>query len=248
MSTPSTDVPRSGHIALFGVTLSWSIARTRKSPRMFVADAYQRPYRVHLGPGPNWVKPDDHWINVDIDPRWGDIVVDFQDFKSFPIEDGSVDCIYGSHVFEHMSIWVTDKLLSECHRILQPGGVLRMVLPDVEKSIHEYVSRDASFPLFKRRRERAANVYGLDYTLFDCLREDFLSRSGQSSLLGRGALAHQNAWDYESIERDLNRAGFAVVERSMLSGSRYNQFAFEGSYKCEALEMDRSLYVDAQKR
>ena len=213
----------------------------------FDIDAFEKPYCLHIGPGPNWSKPNDKWINVDIDPKWGDIVVDFKNFSSFPLLTNSVECIYGSHVFEHMSIWITDSLFSECHRILQPGGVLRLVLPDVEKSIREYIAGNLNFSLFKRRKERAKLNYGVDYTVFDCLREDFISRSGQENLLGENALAHQNAWDYESIQNDRLRAGFSQVCRSGLKQSKSSKFPFEGSYACEALEEDRSLYVEATK-
>jgi hypothetical protein len=85
---------------------------------------------------------------------------------------------------------------------------MRLILPDVEKSIMEYVKKNAEFDLFKRRTKRAKHLK--DYTMFDCLREDFLSRSGQP-ILGDRALAHQNAWDFESIRRDLLTAGFSEI-------------------------------------
>ena len=40
------------------------------------------------------------------------------------------------------------------------------------------------------------------------MREDFLSPNGQASLLGKDTLAHQNAWDFETISVHLQRAGF----------------------------------------
>ena len=238
---------KNGNIGLFGVTLKWNLQRTKPSGRSFNPSPFELPYRIHLGPGPNWTKPNNHWINVDIDPKWGDMVVDFQNFQGFPLKSDTTACIYGSHVFEHMSTWVADIVFSECYRVLQPGGVLRLILPDAEKSIREYLAGNQDFPLFRRRRERAKARYNLEYTLFDCLREDFLSRAAQTALLGQNALAHQNAWDFASISSDLRRAGFSKIHRCDFKQSTCDYFGFEGSYECEALQNDRSLYVEAVK-
>ena len=238
---------KSGEIYAFGKLIEWKIGPARYKPKKFYPESFTYPYRLHLGPGPRWVKPSSQWINVDVDPKWGDLVIDFQRFAGLPLENESVECIYGSHVFEHMSIWVTDAVFAECFRVLKPGGCLRIVIPDAERSIREYLAGNADYPIFQRRTKRAKNKYGVEYTLFDCLREDFVSRSSQQNLLGTGALAHQNAWDFDSISRDLKAAGFSEVNKVGLSKSNSSHFDFEGSYVCEALQEDRSLYVEAYK-
>lgn len=218
-----------------------------QKPKPVELSAFSAPYKIHLGPGPNWTKPDNHWVDVDIDPKRGDVVVDFGQFTSFPLADNCVSCIYGSHVFEHMSIYTSQTVFEECFRVLQPGGTLRLILPDVEKSIREYISGNADFEIFKRRAERADKNWGAkEYTLFDCLREDFLSRSGQP-ILGQQALAHQNAWDFETIKKDLLVAGFKTVEKTSFQKSKTGDFSFEGTYPSEANEQERSLYVEAFK-
>jgi predicted SAM-dependent methyltransferase len=47
-----------------------------------------------------------------------------------PYGDGEVDAIYSSHTLEHLYLSDAENLLKECHRILVPGGVLRLALPD----------------------------------------------------------------------------------------------------------------------
>ncbi|GAK93147.1 hypothetical protein JCM19298_1866 [Nonlabens ulvanivorans] len=175
--------------------------------------------------------------------------MNFQEFESLPLEDNSVTAVYGSHVFEHMSIFTTPKVFSEIHRVLKKDGVFRLILPDAEKSIHEYVKGNKDFLLFKRRKERAAINYNRDYTLFECLREDFLSPSGQVNLLGKNSLAHQNAWDYNTILSDLVTAGFekAKISKSAFQKSQSDVFSFEGTYLSEANEDYRSLYVEVFK-
>lgn len=205
--------------------------------------------KLNLGPGPNWVKPDETWLDVDVDSDFGDIIVDFQKFERLPFPDDTVTCVYGSHVFEHISIFKSQLVFNEIFRVLKPNGIFRLVLPDAEKSIHEYVNGNKDFELFKRRRERAKQFYGKEYTLFECLREDFLSPSGQTELLGENALAHQNAWDYNTIHSNLLEAGFSTdkIKRVNFKESQTSLFDFEGSFESEANQDYRSLYVEAIK-
>jgi SAM-dependent methyltransferase len=233
-----------GSATIGKVSVQWQV---ETKPKALELAGVATPYKIQLGPGRNWTKPDRHWVDVDADPDRGDIVVNFGEFNAFPLPDASTSVIYGSHVFEHMSIYTSQRVFEECVRVLEPGGTLRLILPDVEKSIHEYIARNAEFPLFKRRAERAAKTWGVgNYTVFDCLREDFLSRSGQR-VLGQQALAHQNAWDFEAINKDLRSAGFREVTRSGFQESAVPSFDFEGAFPSEANESDRSLYVEATK-
>ncbi len=205
--------------------------------------------KLNFGPGPNWEKPNNGWLSVDVDPNLGDIIIDFKEFEKLPFKDGSIACVYGSHVFEHMSIFTTPKVFSEVYRVLKKDCAFRLILPDAEKSIKEYVNGNKDFLLFKRRSERAKLNYNKDYTLFECLKEDFLSPSGQVSLLGKNSLAHQNAWDFDTIHSDLTLAGFNSnkVKKMSFKNSQVSFFSFEGSYPSEANEDYRSLYVEALK-
>lgn len=60
--------------------------------------------------------------------------------KRLPFPDQSVDAVYFSHVLEHLHLDEGKHLLTECHRILKPGGVIRVVVPDTEHYIANYLS------------------------------------------------------------------------------------------------------------
>jgi hypothetical protein len=124
------------------------------------------------------------------------------------------------------------------------------VIPDVERSIKEYINRNHNYKLFKQETARAKNKYNKDYTIFECLREDFISPTGQPHLLGKEALAHQNAWDYETICKDLQIAGFKKTNITKMEYqiSQSKHFIFEGTYSSEANASYRSLYVEAIKK
>lgn len=59
--------------------------------------------------------------------------------KQFPWASSSVDCVYASHVFEHLSARVAENFMNETHRVLRPGGVLRIVVPDLLYHARKYV-------------------------------------------------------------------------------------------------------------
>jgi SAM-dependent methyltransferase len=230
---------KKGSVALGPIELRWEMRR-REAPAPSVARTVPRfdpPYALHIGPGPQWTKPDPKWLTVDVDPARADIVVNFNEFEEFPLASASVDAIYASHVFEHISVYRCPRVLAECHRVLVPGGTIRIVVPDVATSIAHYVAKDEQFALFERRRRRAADAYGESYTLFECLKEDFISRNSQRELLGE-QLAHQNAWDFESLSAALVRAGFekSAVHRTAFRSTSCTRFDFEGTYASEAID------------
>lgn len=206
-------------------------------------------YKLHLGPGENWIKPSSDWLTVDADRRRGDIVINFNKKTKLPLKDSSVSAIYGSHVFEHINIFHAPLVFKELYRVLCEGGFLRIIIPDVRKSIIEYINGNTEFSLFKRRTVALKERFGYkEISLFECLKGDFISPSGQPKLFGIEGLAHQNAWDYEAIVLELNRAGFmGGVMLKSFKKSDCQDFSFEGTYHSEANEYERSLYIETKK-
>jgi SAM-dependent methyltransferase len=206
--------------------------------------------KLHFGPGRGWNKPSPEWKTVDVDPSRSDIVIDFNKHFQLPFDNNSVSAIYASHVFEHMGIFAAPRTLCECFRVLCEGGVLRIIIPNVRKSIEEYLKGNVEYPLFVRRREFWKNRMGIeDITIFEALKGDFISPTGQPDLLGKEALAHQNAWDFEAMVMELSRAGFSKnkILQKDFQQSDCPDFIFEGTYPSEANERERSLYVEARK-
>lgn len=114
--------------------------------------------KLHLGCGPHFLED---WINVDyslgakvahtpligtlsrvfglfrID--WNPGIVLHNLAKPLPWPDDSVDFIYSSHTLEHLRREDGEQLLHECHRVLKPGGVLRVVVPDLRSCVDAYL-------------------------------------------------------------------------------------------------------------
>lgn len=86
------------------------------------------PLRIHIG----GKEPREGWKILNIQPGPGvDFVGDCVNLSQFAA--GSVHEIYASHVYEHLSYQgELQRALSEAHRILESGGVLRISVPDIE--------------------------------------------------------------------------------------------------------------------
>ena len=73
--------------------------------------------------------------------------------NALPYEDKAVSFILAEHVVEHVRYREAVVFMQECHRILVPGGVLRIIMPSVERimkyadnSYIKFVSRWSQFP------------------------------------------------------------------------------------------------------
>ncbi len=52
--------------------------------------------------------------------------------KRFPFDDNSIDCAFTSHMLEHVHPDYIPHIFGELNRVLKPGAILRVVLPDLE--------------------------------------------------------------------------------------------------------------------
>lgn len=78
------------------------------------------------------------WINLDVSPADANVMaVDINGGLPFSAEFAAI--CYSSHVLEHLDKAGACNLISECFRVLKRGGVIRLVLPDLEALVREYL-------------------------------------------------------------------------------------------------------------
>ena len=150
---------------------------------------------VHLGCG-DVILPG--FVNVDVRALHRvDVVHDCRDL-SFLSPD-SCELIYACHLLEHF--WPTEaaEALSQWHRVLRPGGVLRLAVPDFEAICRLYRS---GFDVSRLR----GLLYGS--RTFPDYPED----------------THHSCWDFRSLEKELRRAGFHSVARYNWKETEHAQF------------------------
>ena len=90
-----------------------------------------RERRLHWGCGP--VRPQE-WLNADIESGAGiDVSADIR--KGLPLESDSFDYAVSHHALQQLDVYAALDALVELHRVLVPGGVLRLGLPDLDRAI-----------------------------------------------------------------------------------------------------------------
>lgn len=83
-----------------------------------------------------WTHKLEGFINIDIDPNVNpDLVCDA---SKLPFVDNSIDEIYAGHLLEHFTLKEGHCALSEWKRVLKPGGIITITVPDAEKGLNEY--------------------------------------------------------------------------------------------------------------
>lgn len=80
----------------------------------------------------------DDWTNIDLESA-GPGVRQYDLRRGLPYEDDSFDGVYHSHVLEHIEPGHAAAMIAECRRVLRPGGILRVVVPDLEGIARSYL-------------------------------------------------------------------------------------------------------------
>lgn len=90
---------------------------------------------LNLGCGNRFHK---EWVNLDSHAA-AEGVIQWRLTDALPFPDRSFDAVYHSHLLEHFPKSYALKFIGECHRILMPGGIMRVVVPDLERSARTYL-------------------------------------------------------------------------------------------------------------
>jgi predicted SAM-dependent methyltransferase len=99
--------------------------------RRMVADylARSRPAKLNIGCGDH---PLPGWLNSDCDAIMPPGALYLDAARPFPLASGSFDFIFSEHMIEHVPLAGAVNMLRECHRILRPGGRIRIATPRLE--------------------------------------------------------------------------------------------------------------------
>lgn len=79
------------------------------------------------------------WINLDLVSTNSAVKVwDLR--KGFSFSNNSIDVCYSSHFLEHLSQSEAAQVIHDCFRVLRQGGMIRLVVPDLEAVVHAYLN------------------------------------------------------------------------------------------------------------
>lgn len=200
-----------------------SVVRNR---RMFIpARAVRGQEYLNLGCGHF---PHDDFINLDwIWNRRVQIVWDLG--RGIPLDDASLRGIFSEHCLEHLPLDVGGRVLGECHRVMRPGGTLRIVVPDGEMYLSGYTARtrgDATITLPFSDHDEYRGVYTPIMSVNRIFHEH----------------EHRFIYDYETLRCLLEMNGFVDIERSGFRQGRDTKLLIDREERAP-----ESLYVEATR-
>jgi len=95
----------------------------------------QRGLLVNIGCGRR-IHPD--WHNLDLHSNVPG-VIECDVTKGVPVADGAARAVYSAALFEHIRRPDVNGFLAECARILEPGGLIRLAVPDFRQQVEAYL-------------------------------------------------------------------------------------------------------------
>lgn len=139
---------------------------------------------LHVGCGKNRLAG---WINADVHPGT-DLIVFLE--RRLPFFANSLRRIFMEHVLEHVPFSTGVFFLREARRVLMPGGVIRIAMPDLDDLIDGYQN---------------------DWRRFDWVNwpaHHFIQTRAEMINIAFRWWGHQHLYNREELERALHDAGF----------------------------------------
>ena len=179
------------------------------------------------------------WLSVGFPPA--ELVLDLR--WGLPFADAAADRVYSALALEHL-VYPDDarRVVRDVRRVLRPGGVARVIVPDLEVYLRAYVRGDRAF---FRAHERWFAWARHTRTPLDVI--NAMVGAG----LARGPAdhdGHRTGYDLATLTTLLRDAGFSSIERRGYQDSPYPELRIDHTsadagltYEGESL----NLFVEA---
>ena len=205
-------------VRIGNVVLPWRRSRIRRLRR-------ERDVLVNVACGP-FLLPG--FVNLDVFAVSRDVVL-WDCRTSLPLADGACRGVRVEQFLEHLE--TREELpafLSDVRRVLRPGGVLRVIVPDAERYLRAYCRSD----LTGFRELGVPDKFPPDLpTRMDIINHTFHQWE-----------EHRWGYDFETLAHRLGAAGFACIRKMAFGKSVEPMLARD-----RAQHAPYSLYVDAVK-
>ena len=141
-----------------------------------------------------------------------------------PFRENTFEGVFSEHCMEHLNPWDSYSLLFDIFRVLQPGGVVRIIVPDAEKYVEFY----------NRRRAGSDTTDMAEFNSW---------QSGAEALRGLTCyLGHYTLFDFELLRDMCLEVGFCDITRSSFGISKVKELNKDAEDRAW-----NSLYLEAKK-
>lgn len=161
------------------------------------------PVMLNVGCGTDYKQG---WVNIDnnSDNNIEKLDLNWDLRNPLPYDDSSVDFIFNEHFVEHLTVEESQIAIRDFMRVLKPGGVLRIAMPNLEESVDNYINlpidKDPTIKRFKL---------------------DFIKTRAERINMAFREWGHMWLYDWEELERRLQEAGCKNIARQKHGKSDY---------------------------
>ena len=186
--------------------------------------------KLNLGASPIWSKDGWHTLDHKLTESTDSAIAG--DAANIKLPDESCDIVFCSHVFEHIPHTRLPIVISEINRVLRPGGILRILTPDLAVITKAYVEKDAEF--FRQAKEEDESMR-TDLGFGGFLMNFIVSPGQDTALIDRNlqqfiaGYAHLYSYDYQMLAIIFEKLGYLPKQM--------------GFCESEILEMREPLHV-----
>lgn len=193
--------------------------------------------KLHLGSGNNtpkgWIHVDGSWSaklakhpllqknfrafqllpqNI-LDTPWSRDIVIHDLTQPLPFSNSSFSAIYSSHTLEHLYHQDAKCLLTECHRVMKKGGIIRIVVPDLESIALEYIGRSR----YAKDNNKFAQETPGDRMQYRLMLRDHAQPKGRLLVKIYNTIkdynTHKWMYDKQSLKKILKDTGFKNIRQ-----------------------------------
>jgi len=170
--------------------------------------------KLNIGASPIWRKED--WMILDHKASNNTEKYIKGDADNIEIDDGVCSLLFCSHVVEHIPHFKIQKILLEFSRVLELGGVIRLLTPDLRKIAKAYVENDEKY--FSEALAEDENIRK-DLGIGGMFMNFVISPGQDTILLNRnmtefvGGYAHVYTYDFEMLRILFSQMGFGNIKQ-----------------------------------
>lgn len=174
-----------------------------QSAEQLIKEYEHKGVKLNVGCGTDYKKG---WINIDnnSDNNIKRLDLNWDLLKPLPIPSNSADYVFSEHFFEHFNIEDAQMIMRDLMRVLKPGGVMRIAMPDLKWVVNNYLHTPIN-------KDPVIKNFGFDFVK---TRAEWMNMSFRW-------WGHQWLYDWEELERRIKDAGFEKIEQCKMKKSKH---------------------------
>ncbi len=184
------------------------------------------------------------WVNIDFVSSIEDVIA-HNLLNGIPFDSNYFDGVYHSHVLGHFSKEQGVYFLSECYRVLKTGGVIRVVVPDLEQLAKEYLQALTNVSNSENEMTRANYEWSVIELIDEMVREkpggEMLNYWRQSIIINEDQIVRRVGHEFLRIREYIVKNNFQVNSETEFKPTMKSRFKKSILKKMDIVPEDAQL-------